>query len=255
MIYRIIALNAIILVILPALVLSWQKTPRISDTKIIIKKGPQTLELLKDGKLVKKYRVCLGVAYGHKRITGDCRTPEGNYYVCYKSRKSDYHLFMGLSYPGIKDAEVGYETGLITKKQRDHIVSRVKSGKKPPWNTKLGGWIGIHGYPTDLQKEIWTVIYYPKPHNWTEGCIAMWSDEIKELYSMTPIGTPVEILPGPPPPPMFLFDPKLDFAGLGEGPENSISKKNRTLPFKLPELRLGDKKNLKQPMDREMMVD
>ncbi len=236
---------AITLIFLPAPSLAWRESAQEKDTKIVIRKGPQTLELFKKGRLVKKYRVCLGVSYGHKQITGDCRTPEGNYYVCYKSRKSDYHLFMGLSYPGIKDAEIGYKRGLITKGQKDKIIRRIKLGKKPPWNTKLGGWIGIHGYPTDLQKEIWTVIYYPKPHNWTEGCIAMWSDEIKELFSMAPIGTPVEILPGPPPPPLFPFELKLELAGLSSDPGNGISKNSESPPFKLPEIRLGNMNKLK----------
>jgi murein L,D-transpeptidase YafK len=202
-------------------------------TRIVIKKGPQTLEVFNKDRLLKKYRVCLGMtSYGHKQITGDQRTPVGDYYICYKSRRSDYHAFMGLSYPGINDAKKGYKKGLITRAQRDEIIRRIKRGDKPPWNTRLGGWVGIHGYPSKLQKEIWTTLYYPKPHNWTDGCIAMWSKEIKELYSMTPLGTPVRIHDGQAPPPGILFEPRLDLAALV-----GRARKNFSLDlFKIPKL-------------------
>jgi murein L,D-transpeptidase YafK len=215
-----------------------------SGTRLVIKKGPQTLEVFKKGRLVKKYRVCLGVSpYGHKTITGDQKTPEGDYFICYKSRKSKYDLFMGLSYPGVADAKAGFEKGLITKGQMESIINRVRAGRKPPWNTKLGGWVGIHGYPTKLQNKIWTVLYYPKPHNWTDGCIAMWSDEIEELYEMTPIGSKVRIAPGPPPEPSILFKPELDLQKIIKGKqENPSGFAGMKAPLFLREIRNGPAK-------------
>ncbi len=39
------------------------------------------------------------------------------------------------------------------------------------------------------------VLFYPKPHNWTDGCIAMWNYEIEDLFSKVLVGTPITILP------------------------------------------------------------
>jgi murein L,D-transpeptidase YafK len=168
----------------------------IRDTRIVIHKGKRTLELHRNGDKIAEYRVCLGGApRGPKRITGDCKTPEGDYFICTKSTASHYCRFLGISYPGGNDAQTAFERGLISRNTRDAIISRVSSGQSPPWDTKLGGWVGIHGYPTDQYRNLWVVLFYPKPHNWTDGCIAMWNFEIEDLFSKVFVGTPISILP------------------------------------------------------------
>jgi murein L,D-transpeptidase YafK len=165
-------------------------------SKIVILKTKQLLELHQNGKTVRTYRVCLGTnPLGSKRVTGDAKTPEGEYFICYKSAASRFHRFLGISYPSVADAKVAYENGLISRDKRDSIVSSLKSGKAPPWDTKLGGWVGIHGYPTDEDDRKWVTLLYPKPDNWTDGCIAMWNFEIEELFSKVSLGTPVVISP------------------------------------------------------------
>ncbi len=169
---------------------------RSNGTNILIRKSKQVLELYQNGARVRTYRICLGLnPEGPKRVTGDRKTPEGNYYICYKSMQSQFHRFLGLSYPGEEDAQTAFENGLISLDKRDSIVSSVREGKKPPWNTRLGGWVGIHGYPTDENAGRWVALLYPKPHNWTDGCIAMWNFEIEELFSLVSVGTPVTIRP------------------------------------------------------------
>ncbi len=163
---------------------------------ILIRKSNQVLELYRNGARLKTYRVCLGLdPDGPKTVTGDKKTPEGTYYICYKSTKSQFHRFLGLSYPGEQDARKAFEQGLISLDKRDSIVNSARDGRKPPWNTKLGGWVGIHGYPTEENARRWVALLYPKPHNWTDGCIAMWNFEIEELFSLVPVGTPVVIMP------------------------------------------------------------
>jgi len=167
-----------------------------NGTNILIRKSSQVLELYQNGDRVRTYRVCLGLdPEGPKRVTGDRKTPEGNYYICYKSTQSQFHRFLGLSYPGEEDAQDAFEKGLISLDKRDSILSSIREGKKPPWDTKLGGWVGIHGYPTDENARRWVALLYPKPHNWTDGCIAMWNFEIEELFSLVSVGTPVTIKP------------------------------------------------------------
>jgi murein L,D-transpeptidase YafK len=167
-----------------------------AHSKIVILKERQLLELQQNGKTVRTYRICLGTnPLGSKRVVGDSKTPEGEYFICYKSAASRFHRFLGISYPGIADAQAGFESGLISLSKRDSIVASLKSGKAPPWNTELGGWVGIHGYPTDEDDRKWVTLLYPKPDNWTDGCIAMWNFEIEELFSRVSVGTPVVISP------------------------------------------------------------
>ena len=52
-----------------------------------------------------------------------------------------------------------------------------------------GGDIFIHGQPNGVGR------LATLPWDWTAGCIAVSDAEIEKLWSITPIGTPVEILP------------------------------------------------------------
>lgn len=166
------------------------------NLRLVLHKDRQILELRDNTGKVKRFRVCLGVVPdGPKRITKDMRTPEGDYFICMKNRQSKYHLFMGLSYPGEQDARIGFEQGLISQGTRDRIIDCARRKQKPPWNTKLGGWVGIHGYPSDTYHHRWTSILFPKPHNWTEGCVALYNSEIEELFESVPVGTPITIKP------------------------------------------------------------
>ena len=165
-------------------------------SKIVILKEKQLLELHENGETVKTYRICLGTnPLGSKRIVGDAKTPEGEYFICYKSAASRFHRFLGISYPSVADAQGAFEKGLISLDKRDSIINSFKSGQAPPWDTELGGWVGIHGYPTDEHERKWVTLLYPKPDNWTDGCIAMWNFEIEELFSRVFLGTPVIISP------------------------------------------------------------
>ena len=60
---------------------------------------------------------------------------------------------------------------------------------KTPEGVDPGGDIFIHGQPNRRKK--------PEPimMDWTDGCIALSNTEIEELWSVTPVGTPVEIRP------------------------------------------------------------
>ena len=97
-------------------------------------------------------QVGMNSAEGDKRHQGDKRTPRGEYYVCLKNGNSRYYRALGLSYPNEKDAERGYEAGLISQAKRDEIIRTINQGGMPDWSTALGGYIEIHGEkggPTD----------------------------------------------------------------------------------------------------------
>ncbi|MBW1877750.1 MAG: L,D-transpeptidase family protein [Deltaproteobacteria bacterium] len=129
---------------------------------------------------LKVYRVGLGgTPEGDKVRQGDQRTPVGRFTVVTRNDRSHYHLFLGLSYPDAEDAERGLKEGLINTAEAAAIQAAAGTGAKPPWNTTLGGAIGIHGNGSG-----W---------DWTLGCVAVEDHEIEEIWAIAPHGTPVEI--------------------------------------------------------------
>lgn len=145
-------------------------------------KGIRILELYGDDKLIGRFKIALGEAsIGDKDREGDRKTPQGKYYICTRNDKSKYTLFLGLSYPNVEDARRGLEKGLINELVFKEIQSGVESGKRPDWDTPLGGAVGIHGGGTSK--------------DWTWGCIAVSDDDIKIIWEYTKMNTLVRIYP------------------------------------------------------------
>jgi hypothetical protein len=116
------------------------------SASVVVRKGKRELIVRVQGREIFRARVGLGGApTGHKEREGDRRTPEGEYYICTRNPRSAFHLFLGLSYPGIPDADRGLAQGMITPEQHREIVRAVREGRAPPWDTPLGGAVGIHG--------------------------------------------------------------------------------------------------------------
>jgi len=137
--------------------------------QILVEKSERKLSILRDGKVLKTYRVALGRnPIGAKEQEGDNKTPEGIYTIDYRNPKSDYHLALHISYPSAEDttraAQRGVNAGF------DIEIHGLPNGR---------GWMG----PAHRQKD------------WTAGCIAVTDEEIDELYRVTPDGTTVEIRP------------------------------------------------------------
>ena len=154
----------------------------LKNPRIVVFKSKRKLELYSDGALVRTYRVGLGLnPVPPKKKEGDHATPEGEYYVFVRNDKSAFYLSLGLSYPNIADAERGLREGLISRGQRDAIVSAIKRKARPPQNTALGGDIFIHGNGAGS--------------DWTWGCVALENADVKELFDAVPVGTAVTIKP------------------------------------------------------------
>ena len=129
---------------------------------IRVDKSERRMELLRDGKAIRRYKIRLGDApAGHKRQQGDEKTPEGDYRISGRNPNSRFHLSLRVSYPN--DA--------------DRRQARVR-GVDP------GGDIFIHGG---------SVAVYPS--DWTDGCIAVTNEEIEEIWSLVPTGTAIRIDP------------------------------------------------------------
>jgi murein L,D-transpeptidase YafK len=150
------------------------------EVSIKVFKRLRVLELYGDDKLLGRFKIALGKApEGDKSVEGDGRTPVGKYYICTRNEGSKYILFLGLSYPNTEDAERGLRNGIITEEVYRSIEAAEAKGQRPPWNTPMGGQVGIHGGGNS--------------HDWTEGCIALSDKDIILLGRYVTYNTPVHI--------------------------------------------------------------
>jgi len=159
-----------------------EETMETNNSQGIIKiyKSDRKLELWEKGGCTRHFQIGLGFSpNGNKIREGDGRTPEGEYYICTKNQMSRFTLFLGLSYPNLKDAERGLKDGLINEDEYDKIKKAIEDKKRPDWSTQLGGKLGIHGKSSVF--------------DWTAGCISLDDEDIKDLWDRVELGTPVFI--------------------------------------------------------------
>jgi murein L,D-transpeptidase YafK len=150
------------------------------NPRIVVTKSRRLLQLYSNDKVVRTYRVGLGLSpVEDKTRAGDRRTPEGEFHVCIKNSRSQFYLSLGLNYPNQPHAERGLRDGLITRAQYNQIIGAIKANRVPLQNTRLGGEIFIHGNGSQS--------------DWTWGCVALDNKDIKELFDAVPLGTPVRI--------------------------------------------------------------
>ena len=138
--------------------------PQAKITSVLIDKSDRRMYLLSYGIPVKQYVIDLGSnPVGPKRQRGDGKTPEGDYHITHVNTRSAYTLSLGLNYPNAQDIQISKAMGVDP-----------------------GDDIFIHGLPTG---------YGGAPPDWTNGCVAVTNDEIREIVSIVKPGTPVKIKP------------------------------------------------------------
>lgn len=161
--------------------------------RIVVEKSKRLLSVYSGDKLIKTYFMSLGFRpTGPKEKRDDGKTPEGVYYVCSKNPKSSYELSLLISYPSIKEAKSGLDESLIDKTTCNRITESIENGTTPPQDTNLGSAICIHGggigeLADDLSKA--------RISDWTAGCMALRSEDIKDVYDFAEPGTRVVIKP------------------------------------------------------------
>ena len=152
------------------------------EPRLVILKSQRKLLLLNGHTLIKTYDIDLGrKPIGDKRRLGDCRTPEGEFYVCRLVEPSRFHRAFLLSYPNIEDAARGYLSGLISITDYVRVVEANLRKEVPPQYTRLGGLLEIHGSRQGV--------------DWTLGCAALHNEDMDELWDVVREKTPVTILP------------------------------------------------------------
>jgi murein L,D-transpeptidase YafK len=136
---------------------------------VIVLKKERTLSLLREGSILKTYKVALGGdPSGAKTRQGDHRTPEGAYVLDRRNVHSKFHKSIHISYPDAKDLARARETGV-----------------------PAGGDVYVHGLPNGYR---WVGASH-RLADWTDGCVAVNDEEIDEIWRVVPDGTPIEIRP------------------------------------------------------------
>lgn len=147
-------------------------TERLTDRKIdkvLVLKSVRQLQLISSGEALKTYRISLGrYPQGAKLREGDQRTPEGFYWLDWRKTSSNYNLSMHISYPNVSDA-----------------ARARREGVQP------GSMIMIHGTPVDEEYPEW----YFHTLDWTNGCIALKNNDMREVWDLVKDGTMIEIRP------------------------------------------------------------
>jgi murein L,D-transpeptidase YafK len=132
-------------------------------------KGERRMELKREGRTIRRYRVALGFSpERHKEREGDGRTPEGYYTVDARNPRSAFHLSLRVSYPDEDDKARAASLGV-----------------------SAGGDIYIHGQPNGWRKFL---VGHPAK-DWTTGCVAVSDAEIREVWALVPTGARVVIHP------------------------------------------------------------
>ena len=141
--------------------------PMALADSIVIEKRAHRLTLYHMGRPMRSYLVALGADPDKDKLSaGDRRTPEGMFSIEGRNPYSHYHLSLQISYP---DAS--------------HRARAEALGVSP------GGNIMIHGLPNGKGR---TGAYH-RTVDWTNGCVALTDEEMDEIWSVVPIGTPVQI--------------------------------------------------------------
>ena len=137
--------------------------------RALVRKSERRLYLLKDGTVLRSYRVALGLMpAGNKQRAGDFRTPEGVYRLTRRNSRSDYFLSIQVSYPNATD---------------------LQRARRNRW--QAGGSIMVHGWPNNLRHP---PDYYSTA-DWTDGCIALSNADMVEFWLLSRANMPIEIMP------------------------------------------------------------
>jgi murein L,D-transpeptidase YafK len=135
---------------------------------VIVKKKEHKLLLMNGDTVVKSYSIALARGgLGPKQREGDHKTPEGSYRVDSRNQSSRFHRALHVSYPNEADKERAQKLGVDPGS--DIMIHGIQNGL---------GWIGAAHRLID----------------WT-NCLAVTDEEIEEIWTVVPDGTPIEIRP------------------------------------------------------------
>jgi murein L,D-transpeptidase YafK len=146
------------------------RAPLADDVKadsIVVDKSQHSMSLLRDGAVLRTYRVALGRGGPEpKSQEGDARTPQGAYRIDSRNPRSSFHRALHVSYPSATDVAAARARGVSAGS--DVMIHGIRNGL---------GWLGrLH-----------------RMMDWTAGCIAVTDREMDEVWRVVPDGTPIII--------------------------------------------------------------
>jgi len=145
----------------------------VGTIAIIIDKSDYELSVYDDKGWYATYPVVFGNnTLSDKKMEGDRNTPEGSFRIVSKRVHEKWCRFMAIDYP--------------TQESREKFAQRKQRGEIPA-SARIGGSIGIHG---TWPHEDFVVDRFK---NWTEGCISMKNEDVKEIFAFTKTGAQVTI--------------------------------------------------------------
>ena len=137
--------------------------------RVVVLKKERTLQLLRQGKVIKTYNVALGGnPVGPQTRQGDHKTPEGRYILDFRNAHSQFYQSFHISYPSEHDRDLARKNGVAP-----------------------GGDVFVHGLP----KGYGAIGAAHRLRDWTDGCIAVTNEEIDEIWKAVSDGIPIEIKP------------------------------------------------------------
>ena len=137
--------------------------------RVVVRKTEHKLYLMKGDQPLRTFRVALCLTpEGQKLREGDFRTPEGRYALAERNPDSEFFLSILISYPNAGD------------------IQRARSRGVAP-----GGRVMIHGQPNQPTHSL----EYYRRTDWTNGCIAVSNSDMVDIWLMTAVNTPIDILP------------------------------------------------------------
>jgi murein L,D-transpeptidase YafK len=141
--------------------------PQLQADLVVVSKAQRSMRLLRNGLPIRDYKVALGASpIGHKQREGDERTPEGRYAIDWRNPRSSAYLSLHISYPAPAD-----------------VARATAAAEKPGGNIMIHGMIDGWGF-----LGAWHVLW-----DWTDGCLAVTNEEMREIWSLVPNGTPIQI--------------------------------------------------------------
>ncbi len=141
--------------------------------KFQVDKSDYSLAVYYKEQLLKMYPVVFGPNPRDDKLQiGDGRTPEGDFIIQAHYPHSRWQKFMWLNYP-------------TPDSWRKHSKAKAK-GTIADF-VEIGGEIGIHGVPEDMDHWI------DRKYNWTAGCVSLKNSDVNELYKLVSKRTPINI--------------------------------------------------------------
>lgn len=134
----------------------------VNNISILIDKSDYKLTILADSIIIKEYPVVFGGnSEDDKLMQGDQCTPEGSFKIISKYPHKNWTKFIWINYPN-------------DDSRKKH--QQAKDDGKIPKDANIGGEIGIHGVPDDMDMLI------DLKQNWTLGCISLKNKDVDEIY-------------------------------------------------------------------------